>query len=121
MGYETTNVNLHLTRIGDNSLWPISDKIVEVPAVSLETILKDTRFETISLVMDIEGAEVDLLEREINVLKERVVTLIFEIHRGERCSKARWDAIRASLIGARFRILDRIGVTWVFENTRLVH
>ena len=50
-----------------------------------------------------------------------LLTLIFEIHRGERCSKARWDAIRASLIGAHFRILDRIGVTWVFENTRLVH
>ena len=46
LGYETTNVNLHLTRIGDNSLWPISDKIVEVPAVSLETILKDTRFDS---------------------------------------------------------------------------
>jgi FkbM family methyltransferase len=121
LGYETTNVNLHLAKIGDNSLWSVSDNIVEVPAVSLETILKDTKFEIISLVMDIEGGEVDLLEREIDVLKKSVATLIFELHRGEMCSEARWDAISTSLIGADFRMLDRISQTWVFENTRLVH
>ena len=121
LGYETTNVKFHLAKIGDNSLWSVSNNIVEVPAVSLETILKDTKFEIISLVMDIEGGEVDLLEREIDVLKKSVATLIFELHRGEMCSGARWDAISTSLIGADFRMLDRISQTWVFENTRLVH
>ena len=121
LGYGSSNVVLHLAKFGDNSLTPISDNIIEVPAVSLETILEDTGFETVSLVMDIEGAEVDLLEREIDVLKKSVGTLIFELHRGEMCSEARWDAISTSLIGADFRMLDRISQTWVFENTRLVH
>ena len=121
LGYGSSYVDLHLTNIGANSLAPISDNIIEVPAVSLETILEDTGFETVSLVMDVEGAEVDLLEREIDVLRKSVATLVFEIHRGEMCSKARWDAIRANLIGAGFRILERIHVVWVFENTRLVH
>jgi len=121
LGYESSNVVLHLAKIGDNSLVPISDNTVEVPAVSLKTVLQDTGFETISLVMDIEGAEVDLLEREIDVLKKSVATLIFEIHRGEMCSQARWDTIRGNLVEADFRILDRIGVTWVFENTRFIH
>jgi FkbM family methyltransferase len=124
LAYDTAKVDLHLTTIQDNttktqdnSVQPIRNGHVSVPAVSLEVILKDTKFELVTVVMDIEGAELDLLERELSLLEERVAMLIFEIHID---SLARWDAIVASLIEADFRIVDILDKTWVFANTRFV-
>jgi FkbM family methyltransferase len=55
-------------------------KTARVQAVTLGTLLKKYDFETINLVSDIEGAEIDLIEHEPEVLRGRVKTLVMETH-----------------------------------------
>jgi FkbM family methyltransferase len=63
-----------------------SDKTARVQAVTLGKLLEKYEFETINLVSDIEGAEIELVEQEPEILRDRVKTLVMETHacfRGE--------------------------------------
>lgn len=51
-----------------------------VAATTLARLLQQSGFARINLVVDIEGAEADLVEQEGTVLSERVRTLILETH-----------------------------------------
>jgi FkbM family methyltransferase len=51
-----------------------------VATTTLERLLRETGFARVSLVVDVEGAEADLVEREGTLLGERVRTLIVESH-----------------------------------------
>jgi len=51
-----------------------------VATTTLAQLLRETRFAHVSLVVDVEGAEADLVEQEGAVLGERVRTLIVETH-----------------------------------------
>ncbi len=61
-------------------------RVVSVGTVTLAELLDKYDFETINLVCDIEGAEVDLVEHEGDVLRSRVKNIVLETHsvyRGE--------------------------------------
>jgi FkbM family methyltransferase len=58
----------------------LSDRGVEVPAVTLRQVLDKTGFTACSLVCDIEGAEFTLLEREADVIERHVEFALMEIH-----------------------------------------
>jgi FkbM family methyltransferase len=63
-----------------------SAHVVSVRTVTLAKILEKYDFEMINLVCDIEGAEVELVEHEPDVLRGRVKTIVLETHacfRGE--------------------------------------
>jgi len=51
-----------------------------VATTTLAKLLRETGFVHLSLVVDVEGAEADLVEREGTLLGERVRTLIVETH-----------------------------------------
>lgn len=51
-----------------------------VSTVTLASLLEESKFERINLIVDIEGAEVDLVEREGQLLARRARTLIVETH-----------------------------------------
>jgi FkbM family methyltransferase len=53
---------------------------VKVPTTTLEAMLRDHAVERCSLVCDIEGAEVEMIRREADVLRGRVHTIIMEVH-----------------------------------------
>jgi len=53
---------------------------VEVPTIDLRSILNEYGFQRCTLICDIEGGESDLLKYEADVLKDRVQTLILEVH-----------------------------------------
>ena len=55
---------------------------VHVPTVSLRAILDTHGFARCTLVCDIEGAEADLVAHELDVLRDRVGTMIVETHPG---------------------------------------
>lgn len=91
---------------------------VAVRTVSLRGILDEYRFDACTLVCDIEGGEMDLVEHEIRVLQERVELLIVEVH-GWRVGQHRAEQmIRALECGGFRRIHEREG-TYVFRNDRL--
>jgi FkbM family methyltransferase len=72
---------------------------IEAPAVSLKQLLEEAGFTQAALICDIEGAERQLLEREPEVLRERVPWLLLETHpalygeSGERNIEAQLSAL----------------------------
>lgn len=61
-----------------------SAKTARVQAVTLAQLLAKHTFETFNLIVDIEGAEIDLVENEPDLLRERVKLLVMETHAGYR-------------------------------------
>ena len=55
-------------------------RTVRVPAVGLGEILDAHGFARCTLLCDVEGAEVELVAHELDVLRERVGTIILETH-----------------------------------------
>ena len=53
---------------------------VKVTTTTLARILEERGFERATLICDIEGAELQLVEHELKTLSERVVTIIMELH-----------------------------------------
>jgi len=63
-----------------NSLNGDGQQRVLVPTVTLKHLLNDYGFERATLICDIEGAELQLIDHELETLSERVVTIIMELH-----------------------------------------
>lgn len=63
-----------LSRVGG------SGNSVGVRATTLGKLLDKYGFETINLISDIEGMEIELVENESEVLRDRVKTLVMETH-----------------------------------------
>lgn len=53
---------------------------VTVPSVNVKRVLDKKGWEKASLVIDIEGAEIDLIEKEADVLKKHIAVIIVEMH-----------------------------------------
>ena len=53
---------------------------VAVKTTTLERLLNDHGFERATLICDIEGAELQLVEHELETLRERISTIIMELH-----------------------------------------
>ena len=81
LAYDSATVALHVARsFADSRVGGDSGTIVSVPATSLEAIADSFGFDQFALICDIEGAEASLVEREIDVLRQRVPFLLVEIH-----------------------------------------
>ena len=68
-----------------------------VATATLASLLEETAFQSVNLVVDIEGAEVDLVEREGPLLARRVRILILETHpqfAGEEAIARMFTALR---------------------------
>lgn len=53
---------------------------VEVPTISLARIIEDRGLDRLNLVMDVEGAEVEIVENELETLASHVQCLVMEAH-----------------------------------------
>lgn len=61
-----------------------TEKQISVPTITLRQIIEKYRFETINLISDSEGSEVEMVEHDANVLRDRVKWIILETHEAER-------------------------------------
>ncbi len=100
-----------------SSLQFASEQSVAVPTTTLEEVLRDRQFERCSLICDIEGAEVELVEREAHTLSARVATIVMELH-DRRIGPAQSSRIRVMLDEAGFDVVDRVWETVAFRNRR---
>jgi hypothetical protein len=82
-----------------------------VPAVTLNEVLHPEDYGACTLICDIEGSEVDLVEHESDVLGDRVAMLVMEEH------PEFVDSRRRALM---FDRLERIGFRRL-EQLRKVH
>lgn len=53
---------------------------ITVPTISLGRVLHEHGFDRITLIVDVEGAEAQLLANEIDLIAQRVDTLLMEFH-----------------------------------------
>lgn len=86
-----------------------------VSTVTLERLLNGHGFERATLICDIEGAEVQLVESELQTLSERIVTIIMELH-DRMVGKEPTRRMLASLESAGFKIKQRDGDVVVLEK-----
>lgn len=57
-----------------------AQRAVAVKTTTLERLLDENGFERATLICDIEGAELQLVENELPTLSQRVATIIMELH-----------------------------------------
>jgi FkbM family methyltransferase len=91
-----------------------SSSMVSVPTTSLRGILNEAGFEQCSVVCDIEGAETQLVEHEIDVIRRRAPFLLIELH-PTIVGQDAVDGMIESLQDAGYRIQDKSG-----QNVALV-
>lgn len=86
-----------------------------VAATSLEATASEAGFDEITLICDVEGAEVALVERELEVLRRRVRSLLIEIHPGIVGEEAAARIVRM-LEASGFVVRDHVGINWAFTR-----
>jgi FkbM family methyltransferase len=106
-------------RVNDNilasSLRGEEQRAVIVSTVTLKRLLDEHGFERATLICDIEGAELQLVEKEIETLSERVVTIIMELH-GRMVGEEPTRRMLARLENAGFQMVQRTGDVVVLQN-----
>jgi FkbM family methyltransferase len=78
-GADTVTFNIS-DNVLASSLHGAEQQAVVVPTVTLERLLNEHGFERATLVCDVEGAELQLVENEIDTLSKRIVAIMMETH-----------------------------------------
>lgn len=89
----------------------------QVSTVTLASLVQEAAFERINLIVDVEGAEVDLVEREGSLLASRVAILIVETH-PRFVGPERTAGVLAALRALGFTELARVRGVLAFANLR---
>jgi FkbM family methyltransferase len=88
---------------------------VTVSTVTLERLLDDHGFQRATLICDIEGAELELVEHELKTLSERVSTIIMELH-DRIVGQEPTQRMLATLESAGFKVVSRDGDVIVLQK-----
>lgn len=95
-----------------------TDTPVTVPSITVRQVLNKKGWKKVSLVLDIEGAEIDLIEKEADVLKKHVAVIIVEMH-DMISDPADIKAALAKLETLGFEMKERQMDVYVYANTNL--
>lgn len=90
-----------------------TEKSVSVSAVSIREIIEKYELKRPALIVDIEGGEANLLNNELDTLEKNCPILIIEFHDGYAEGM---DSARENLSNSKFKKIDRINDTEVYEN-----
>lgn len=80
IGYGGLTITFTLGDSVSGSIRETAGRKVEVPTVSLRSLIEDRGLGRVNLVMDIEGAEIDLIENELDVMEAYVQCVVMETH-----------------------------------------
>jgi FkbM family methyltransferase len=118
VAYDAAAVPFHLSQEAiSSSLRQQTEDVAVVPATTLSTVLDDQSFDRCTLICDIEGAEVDLVNYEASVLATRVAMLIIEVH-PRLIGEEPIAQVRAQLQKSGFEEVDHDWDTLAFRNDR---
>jgi FkbM family methyltransferase len=93
-------------------------EVAIVATTTLSAVLAEHAFGRCSVICDIEGAEMDLVEHEFSVLAARVAMLILEIH-PRKVGEEAVARLRYQLRDVGFEEVDRVWDTIALRNTTL--
>jgi FkbM family methyltransferase len=91
----------------------------DVPVVHLEELVEKQQFARCTLICDIEGAEIELVDREIATLQSCVAMIVIEEH-PEYCSDDARAAMFAKLEQGGFQRVEKLRKVHVLRNSRLL-
>lgn len=94
-----------------------TDQAVVVPAMTLMALLRKTGWKNISLLCDIEGAEIDLIRNEGTILRDFVQVFIVEMHPQISGVSSVNEALQA-LLYLGFVVREREEDVYVLYNDR---
>ncbi|HEX5473876.1 MAG TPA: FkbM family methyltransferase [Vicinamibacterales bacterium] len=86
-----------------------------VPATTLASVLERHPWTGVTLICDIEGAETALVEREIDVLRAHVMTIVMEVHPA-LCAPDAYQALFARLTAGGFVEVARVRKVHAFQR-----
>jgi len=89
--------------------------VVGVDTVSLRSIVEENSFERCTLICDIEGGESDLFRYESDIVRDRVATLILEVHEWAM-SKERVEEVLKGIEALGFRTVFSEADTYAFQK-----
>lgn len=98
---------LHKLSVG-GSAQRATGTAVTVPAITVGKLIEERGWDKVTLVIDIEGAELDLIQKEADVLKNHVAVFIVEVH--HMISDA--DDIKKAI-----KTIESLGFTFKEEQT----
>ena len=88
---------------------------IAVKTVTLERLLNEHGFERATLLCDVEGAELQIVEHELQTLSERIATIIMELH-DRIVGHEPTQGMLARLESAGFKIVSRDGDVVVLQK-----
>ena len=94
--------------------------VVQVPSISLKDIVKKYQFDKITLVVDIEGGETDLVNNELEFMSQVVEILIIELHPAEwGAGRDAINRLKENLKSSGFREINREGSDYIYKNQNI--
>jgi FkbM family methyltransferase len=106
IAYDSENVMFSVANFMWGRIDPSGTKQVSVPATTLRKLLEKYGFNTINLVSDCEGAEIEMVANEPDIFRTRVKCLVLETHEPER-GREPTERTMAALEALGFDIQER--------------
>ena len=118
-GAEKITFYLHDRFVG-GSVQRETKNCVEVATTSLGALVKKYGFSRINLVCDAEGAELELIAKEGEVLRNHVCMAIIEVHPGIINTEDEVEHAHQQLLNLGFTEIDRQHIVRVYRNNSLL-
>lgn len=118
IGYQSDVISLYQMGFS-SSIHHVSESEIQVKTISLREVLKEIDWQRFSLVCDIEGAEVELIAHEKELLKNRVSMIIIELH-PDIVGQDEIDNTLDVLKNSGFQKLSQENNVYVFRNSFLL-
>ena len=89
---------------------------MEVPAKTLQSIAEEAGFRHFTLICDIEGSEIGLLEHEMDFIREHVGVILMETHDETPYGDDGVKLVLEKLADNGFEMIDSIRTNYCFRN-----
>lgn len=88
----------------------------EVPTTTLQSVAENAGFDRFTLICDIEGSEIGMLEHEMDFIREHVGTLLMETHEDTPYKEAGVQQVLETLAVNGFKMEESIHTNHCFRN-----
>ena len=99
------------------SVYPGEGEILHVPTQTLAEIAERSGFTRFNLICDIEGSEMDMVERELDFMRQHVGVFLVEVHYDTARGEDAVITMLETLMANGFEKVERIFTNYCFRNT----
>lgn len=120
-GSDTVNFWINPSYFIGNSIKERSGgQTISVRTTSLKKIVDDYGYDKLTLIVDVEGAETDLVNNELELMSKVVETLIIELHPADwGAGRDAIETLRDDLALAGFEEVSRVKTDYIYINKNI--